>query len=87
MTKLLECISTESSTCVNNLYFDNESNEIGLQFASSDEVYFYTVNGDYNQIKTEMLEQNTAAESGDTTVSIGRYVNRLRKDNVLEPIS
>lgn len=87
MTKLLACVSTDSSTCVDYLYFDDDSNEIGLQFASSNEVYFYTVNGDFNQVKSSLLQHSNAAECGDTTVSLGRYINRLRNDNVLEPIA
>jgi hypothetical protein len=75
---------TNVSDCIDTVFFDNGQNEVGVKFTSSEETYFYSVNGNYNQVKSEFLTQLTGAQEGDISCSVGKYFNRLRKEQILE---
>lgn len=71
------------SSAIGSLLFDDHNQQIGVSFRGRDTKYMYSVNGDYEMAKDDLLIELDGATVDREKFSIGKYFNQMKTKNRL----
>lgn len=75
-----------TSSAIGSLVFDDPNQQIGVTFRGRDTSYMYSVNGDYDMAKDDLLIELEGALIDKEKYSVGKYFNRMKSKNRLVEI-
>ena len=73
-------------SAIGSLDFDDPKQQIGVTFRGRDTSYMYSVNGDYDMAKDDLLIELEGALIDKEKYSVGKYFNRMKSKNRLVEI-
>ena len=71
------------SSAIGSLLFDDQKQQIGVSFRGRNTNYMYSVNGDYEMAKDDLLIELDGATVDRDKFSIGKYFNQMKTKNRL----
>ena len=74
------------SSAIGSLFFDDHNQQIGVSFRGRDTKYMYSVNGDYDMAKDDLLIEMDGASVNKEKFSVGKYFNQMKSKNRLVEI-
>lgn len=76
-------LSETLSSAISSLIFDDASQQIGVSYRGRDTKYMYSVNGDYEMAKDDLLIELDGATVDREKFSIGKYFNKMKSNQRL----